>query len=169
VSGIARAFLIVTNTQQGVSKECITSPNLDFLGISVLVFDAGWVLMRNRLTKFLPIVLIALMVQVLAPIAASWAAAMVAADRFGASDICHSLPASDSAQSDQNTDHRTHDGACPICCVAQASASLDTPQAVVVTMPYREVARVVWHDQTFRLARSSIGSNAQARAPPLSV
>ena len=125
--------------------------------------------MRRRLQKYLPIVLIALTVQILAPIAASWAAAMAVADPIGAAEICHSLPASDQAQGDQGADPRAHDGACPICCVAQASASLDTPQAVVVALPYRAVASVVWHDQAFAPARSSIGSNAQARGPPLSM
>jgi Protein of unknown function (DUF2946) len=125
--------------------------------------------MRRRLQKYLPIVLIALTVQILAPIAASWAAAMAVADPLAAIEICHSLPASDSAQGDQGADPRAHDGACPICCVAQASASLDTTQAVVVAMPYRAVARVEWHEQVSGPARPPIGSNAQARAPPLSV
>ena len=125
--------------------------------------------MRRRLQKYFPIVLIALMVQILAPIAASWAAAMAAADPFGGAEICHSIPASDTAPSDQNTDHRTSDGACPICCVVQASVSLDTPQAVVVATPYRAVARVEWHDQVSGLARSPVGRSAQARAPPLSM
>jgi DUF2946 family protein len=126
--------------------------------------------MRRRLQKYLPIVLIALTVQILAPIAASWAAAMVAADPIGAAEICHSLPAAaDPAQNDQNADHRMHDGVCPICCVAQASASLDTPQAIFVATPYRAMARVVWHSQVSGLAGSPIGSNAQARAPPLSM
>jgi hypothetical protein len=129
----------------------------------------GLKLMRRRLQKYLPIVLIALMVQILAPIAASWAAAMVAADPLGATEICHSLPASNSARGDQGADRHAHDGACPICCVVQAASALDTPQAVVVAMPYRAAARVIWRDQASELARSPVGSNTQARAPPLSV
>jgi hypothetical protein len=125
--------------------------------------------MRKRLNKFLPIVLIALVVQILAPIVASWAAAMVATDPIGAAEICHSLPASDQPQSDQGADHRAHDGACPICCVAQASASLDTPQAVIVARPYRTAAPVVWHDATPNLVASRTGSNSQARAPPRAI
>src|SRR5262249_55172751 len=126
--------------------------------------------MRLRLRKYLPIVLIALIVQILAPIAASLAAAMVAADPLLAAEICHTLPAApDPGQSDENADHRAHAGACPICCVDQASAALDTPQAVVVVTPYRAAAPVVWHDQLSALAQSPTGSNAQARAPPLSM
>lgn len=125
--------------------------------------------MRRRLQKYLPIVLIALLVQILAPIAASWAAAMVATDPLGAGEICHSLPGSEPIQGDQGADHRVHGGACPICCVAQASSSLDTPQAVVVAMPYRTAALIVWCDQVSAPAGSPIGSNTQARAPPLSM
>jgi hypothetical protein len=124
--------------------------------------------MRRRLQKYLPIVLVALLVQILAPIAASWAAAMVASDPLGAAEICHSLPISDTTQNDQGADHRAH-GACPICCVAQAGSSLDTPKAIVVAMPYRAAALVAWRDQVSALARAQAGSNAQARAPPLSM
>jgi DUF2946 family protein len=125
--------------------------------------------MRRRLQKYLPIVLIALTVQILAPIAASWAAAMVASDPLGGAEICHSLPPSDTTQGDQDADHRAHDGACPICCVAKANSALDSPQAFVVAPPYRAAARVVWHDQISALVRSPIRSNAWARAPPLSM
>ena len=49
-------------------------------------------LMRQRLQAFLPIVLIALMVQILAPIGAAWAAALVKADPLRGVEICHSQP-----------------------------------------------------------------------------
>jgi Protein of unknown function (DUF2946) len=125
--------------------------------------------MRRRLNKYLPIVLIALTVQILTPIAASWAAAMATSDPFGSAEICHSLPAPDSGQGNQDADHRVHDGACPICRATQVSSPLNTLQAVVVAMPYRAVARVEWHEEIARQGRSSIGVYAQARAPPLSM
>jgi len=125
--------------------------------------------MRRRLAKFLPIVLIALMVQILAPIGACWAAAFAISDPLLAAEICHSDPASNSGQTDQSGEHRGHDGACSICCAAQASASFDTPQAIIVATPYRDVVRVVWHDHAPDLSRFRAGSNAQARAPPLSM
>ena len=99
--------------------------------------------MRRRFAKFLPIVLIALAVQILAPIGACWAAAVAVSDPLLAAEICHSDPASVSGQTDQSGEHRGHDGACSICCAAQAGASVDTLQAVTVAAPYRDVARVV--------------------------
>jgi Protein of unknown function (DUF2946) len=125
--------------------------------------------MRRRVAKFLPIVLIALTVQILAPICACWAAAFAISDPLLAVEICHSGPASVSGQTDQSGEHRAHDGACSMCCAAQASASFDTPQAIAAATPYRSVARVVWRDRAPELSRFRAGAHAQARAPPLSM
>ncbi len=43
----------------------------------------------RRLKNFLPIVLIALMVQILAPIGACWAASIAASDPLAGAVICH--------------------------------------------------------------------------------
>jgi Protein of unknown function (DUF2946) len=125
--------------------------------------------MRRRLARFFPIVLLALMVQILAPIGACSAAAFAISDPLLAVEICHSDPASTSGQTDQSGEHRGHEGACSICCAAQASASFDTPQATVVATPYRDVARVVWRDHAPDPSLFRTGSHAQARAPPLSM
>src|SRR5215475_5858310 len=100
--------------------------------------------MRRRLEKFLPIVLIALMVQILAPIGACWAAAIAASDPLPAAEICHT-DLGQGPGSDQGGQHRAHDGACAICCAVQASAALDTPQTITALAPYRDAALVVWH------------------------
>jgi Protein of unknown function (DUF2946) len=121
--------------------------------------------MRRRLRKFLPIVLIALMVQILAPIGACWAASFAASDPLGLTTICSSGAASASDKSDQTGKHHAHDGACSMCCAAQANASVDTPQPSFTT-PYRRVLRVVWLDHAPDLFGSRTGSQAQARAPP---
>jgi hypothetical protein len=122
--------------------------------------------MRRRLQKFLPIVLVALVVQILAPIAACWAAGIAASDPLGSAVICHDNSAAAPAQSDQGGDHRSHNGACSICCVAQAATAIDTPQQAAVTAPLRQPEHVVWRDQTPEQPGARTGSNAQARAPP---
>ena len=124
--------------------------------------------MRRRLARFLPIVLIALTVQILAPIGACWAAAFAISDPLLAGEICHSDPALVSGPTDQRGEHHGHDGACSICCAAQASASLDAPQASAVVTPYRDVARVIWRNQVEGLSQFRVRSHAQARAPPVS-
>ena len=122
--------------------------------------------MRRRLQGFLPVLLLALMVQILAPIGATWAAAIAASDPFGVAQICHG----DSGSSPQD-DHgglHGHD-ACALCCAVQAGATLDTPQPVDVGAPYRPASVVIWHAFALTLFAPRIGSNTQARGPPLSM
>jgi Protein of unknown function (DUF2946) len=122
--------------------------------------------MRRRLQKFLPIVLIALMVQIFAPIAACWAAAVAASDPLGAAEICHDVSGIAGQPGDQNGQPREHGGACSICCLAGAAASVDTPTPVALANPYRASTGVIWHEQAPDLSSARTGSNAQARAPP---
>ena len=121
--------------------------------------------MRRRLRNFLPIVLIALAVQILAPIAACWAAGIAASDPLQAAAICHESGVSNSGQTEQTGQARAHDGCCPLCSVAHTGPSVDTPQTAVAA-PYRQPERVVWLDRTPDLFGSRTGSQAQARAPP---
>ncbi len=121
--------------------------------------------MRARLQRFLPIVLIALAMQVLAPIAACWAAGLAAADPLQGAAICHNVGGSDAGLADRSGAPAAHAGSCSLCCLAQASASLDAPQALF-TVPFRFAARVVWRDPAGLAVASHGRSSAQARAPP---
>src|SRR5260221_5745814 len=60
-------------------------------------------MMRRRLKSFLPIVLMALIVQIFAPIGATWAASIAASDPLGVAVICHGNAAS--GQTDQSGGH----------------------------------------------------------------
>ncbi|WP_249780827.1 DUF2946 domain-containing protein [Bradyrhizobium sp. dw_78] len=118
--------------------------------------------------KFLPIVLMALMVQILAPIAACWAAGIAASDPLSAAEICHDSAASASDtgnQTDQTGGSHVHDGLCCLACGIHAGASLDAPQ-MPVAAPHRLPERVVWHEVAPELLGCRTGSLAQARAPP---
>jgi hypothetical protein len=125
--------------------------------------------MRRRLRKFLPIVLIALTVQIFAPIGACWAASIAASDPLHAAVICHGDAASaqgQTNQTDQTGQHRAHDGCCSVCSVLHTGAPVDTPQSAITT-PCHPPARMVWLDSAPDLFGSRTGSHAQARAPPL--
>jgi hypothetical protein len=122
-------------------------------------------LMRRRLRKFLPIVLIALTVQIFAPIAACWAAGIAASDPLHSAVICHDDAASTPGQTDHTGQPRAHDGCCSVCSVVHAGAPVGTPQTAVAT-PYRDPARVVWLERMPDLFGARTGSHAQARAPP---
>jgi Protein of unknown function (DUF2946) len=121
--------------------------------------------MRRRLRKFLPIVLIALTAQILAPIGACWAASIAAADPLQAAVICHGAAVPGPGQADQTGQPRTHDGACSLCCAVHAGASIDTPQTAFIAL-YRLPERVVWLERSPDLFGSRAGFHAQARAPP---
>ena len=121
--------------------------------------------MRARLQEFLPLVLLALAMQVLAPIAACWATGLAVADPLSAGVICHSA----SPQGDVNEPSQApaaHAGACALCCLAQANASLDSPTQAALPIPVRHAARMVWHPAAAFAVASPEGSIAQARAPP---
>ena len=122
-------------------------------------------LMRSRLQKFLPIVLLALVMQVLAPIAACWAAGQAVADPLGTVVICHSV-SEQGTPNDQNGAPTAHAGACALCCLAQANASFDSPSHAIFATPFRAAERVAWRPATDRLAVFRGGCSAQARAPP---
>ncbi len=121
--------------------------------------------MRRRFQKFLPIILIALVVQILAPIGATFAAAIAANDPLSAAPICHG--GGDGGQPTHGDPNgRAHDGVCSVCCAAQAGASLDTPKAATSAVPLRVASRVIWRDEAPDLLPARAGSHAQARAPP---
>ncbi|HLZ04854.1 MAG TPA: DUF2946 domain-containing protein [Bradyrhizobium sp.] len=129
----------------------------------------GYSRMRRNYQRFLPIVLIALMVQILAPIGACWAAAVAASDPLSTAEICHDTASTPGQPDGQGSQHHEHDGACAICCLAGVTASIDTPKLEAFAVPYRETARTAWHEQASYVSGSRTGSNAQARAPPLSM
>jgi hypothetical protein len=126
--------------------------------------------MRRRLRKFLPIVMLALAVQVLAPIAACWAAGIAVSDplaALGTAAICHDTSGQVDNQANQpdQSGHHAHDGACALCCLAHAGASMDTPKTASAE-PFRHSLRVVWHDVATELRDSRTSGHTQARGPP---
>src|SRR5712691_7448371 len=92
----------------------------------VISSEADGFAMRRRLKNFLPIVLIALVVQIFAPIGACWAASIAASDPLAAAVICHGGGASGAGQTDQ-TGHRAHDGCCSVCSVLHTGVPVDVP------------------------------------------
>jgi hypothetical protein len=121
--------------------------------------------MRRQLRKFLPIVLVALAVQVLAPIAACWAAGIAASDPLGVTFICHDNAGPVTGQGDQTGDFPPHDGCCSVCNLSQTGAPVDAPQTAVA-MPGLQSNQVVWLERVRDAIGARAGSNSQARAPP---
>lgn len=124
------------------------------------------VAMRRRLKNFLPIVLIALAVQVFAPIAACWAAGVAASDPLSAAAICHGNAAAENSQDDQSGSQDAQRGCCGLCGVLHTGAPVDPPQTASVFTYDRQVTSVVWHERALDPATSRAGTPEQARAPP---
>lgn len=120
--------------------------------------------MRRRLEIFIPIVLFALLVQILAPIGAFRAVANAVSDPLAMASICSGMA---SASERQNTpDDLPAAPCCAFCAGAQgaALASVDTAPAFTPWQP--EFHRVNWREPTGMASAVRTGSNAQARAPP---
>jgi Protein of unknown function (DUF2946) len=120
--------------------------------------------MHRRLKNFLPIVLVALAVQIFAPIGACWAVGIAASDPLAAAVICHGNGASTPGKADPNG-HRAHDGCCSVCNVLQTGAPVDAPELAAVAIE-RQSGQIVWHDFAAVFAGPRAGATAQARAPP---
>src|SRR5882724_9831199 len=123
-------------------------------------------MMRRRLKTFLPIVLVALIVQIFAPIGATWAASIAASDPLAAAVICHGNAASTPAGQTDPTGHRAHQGCCSVCSVLHTGAPVDVPQVAVAAAFDRQPQHVVWLDFAPDKFGSRAGFHAQARAPP---
>jgi hypothetical protein len=119
--------------------------------------------MRRRLRTFLPIVLVALLVQILAPISASWAMSAHLSDPLGASAICAASSETGGGHTDQSGQHAD---CCVLCCLAHAgSMPLDTLHTTVAK-PFAHSRRLVWFEVVNNLSAFHSGLLAQARAPP---
>jgi hypothetical protein len=122
--------------------------------------------MRRRLKKFLPIVLLALAVQVFAPIAACWAASIAASDPLSAAVICHGNAAAGAGQDDQSGAQDALTGCCSLCGVLHTGTPIDPPQTAAIVTFDRQGTLVVWHEPALDPATTRAGSPEQARAPP---
>ena len=119
--------------------------------------------MRRRLRTFLPIVLVALLVQIFAPISASWAMSADLSDPLGVHAICAASSETGSGHSDQSGQHAD---CCVLCCLSHAGGMLlDAPHATVAK-PFAHSSRVVWFEAVNNLPAFRSGLLAQARAPP---
>jgi hypothetical protein len=121
--------------------------------------------MRRRLERFIPIVLFAVLVQLMAPIGAFRAVASIASDPLAMATTCAEMAASADGQTAPS--HSDHQGNCCAFCAASHSAValLDPPLPLFVSLQ-RQYQRVVWLEAVEPARPGRIGSNAQARAPP---
>jgi hypothetical protein len=123
--------------------------------------------MRRRLELLIPIVLLAIAVQLFAPIAAFRAFAYAVNDPLYMASICTDMGAA--ADDGQTAPARTHHNGdcCAFCAGGHGGGTALQPPPVFVTL-HRQYQRLSWLQATDAMLAPRVGSNAQARAPPLS-
>jgi Protein of unknown function (DUF2946) len=121
--------------------------------------------MRRQLGKLLPIVMLAIWAQILAPIVI-YRTAGAAAATFDASVICAEHLAAQGQPDQPNRDH-LHDSCYIHCCLTKtAQVAFDSSVAASIMLPDRQFQRVHWQDTEPDLLPHRVGTHAQARAPP---
>ena len=124
--------------------------------------------MRRRLEIFIPIVLLSMMVQLLAPIGAFRAVAHAVSDPLYMAAICSGMASSQDAS--QTTAAKAPHGAncCGFCSVGHGGAvALDPPPLIYVALQ-RQYRLIAWLEAADHVPSARAGSQAQARAPPTS-
>jgi Protein of unknown function (DUF2946) len=121
--------------------------------------------MRRRLEIFVPIVLLAILVQLFAPISAFRAVANAVSDPLSMAAICSGMVSS--ADDGQTAPAKTqHANCCAFCAAGFAGAvALDPPPLVFVILQ-RQYQLISWLEAADPMSAVRVGSNAQARAPP---
>jgi len=122
--------------------------------------------MRRRLEAIIPIVLIAILVQLLAPIAAFRVVAYASTDPLYMSSICSGMGSSETEQQAPARTHHGHGDCCAVCAAGHGGGlAMDAPPLVFVSLQ-RLYQTVSWLEAADPLPHIRVGSNAQARAPP---
>jgi hypothetical protein len=123
--------------------------------------------MRRRLEAFIPIVLFSILVQLFAPIAAFRVVADAVSDPLYMASICSEMTSSPDTQTAPAKTQHDHGDCCVFCAAGHGgSVAVDPPSLVFVSLQ-RQYQRVSWLEAADPMPTVRVGSNAQARAPPL--
>ena len=121
----------------------------------------------RRLELFIPIVVLAVLVQLIAPIAAFRVVAYATSDPLYLASICTETASSSASQqtAPAKTQH-DHVECCAFCGAGHgASVALASPPHIFVTLQ-RQYQQISWLEAAEPMPTVRVGSNAQARAPP---
>jgi len=122
--------------------------------------------MGRRLEVFIPIVMLAVLVQLMAPIAAFRVVAYATTDPLYLASICSGMTSASDAQTNPaGTQH--HQGDCCAYCVGShgGAVTVDPPPLIFVSLQ-RQYQQISWLEATEAIPVFRVGSNTQARAPP---
>lgn len=119
--------------------------------------------MRRRLEIFIPIVLLSIMVQLIAPIGAFRSVANAVSDPLYMVTICSGTMSSQEA----DPAIPQHAGnCCAYCGMNHGGAVAVDPPPLIFVVLQRQYRLVAWLEAVEPLPAVRVGSNTQARAPP---
>src|SRR5713101_5075347 len=122
--------------------------------------------MRRRLEIFIPIVLLSILVQLFAPIAAFRMVAYAVTDPLYMASICSEMVSSPDAQTAPAKTQHDHGDCCVFCAAGNGgSIAVDPPPLIFVSLQ-RLYQRVSWLEAAEPMPTVRVGSNTQTRAPP---
>lgn len=123
--------------------------------------------MRRRLEVIIPIVLLSIFVQLLAPIAAFRAFAYAASDPLYMASICSGMASTpDNASTAPVGTQHEHGDCCAFCGAGHGGGSAVEPPPLIFVNLQRRYQRLSWLQAADPMPALRVGSNAQARAPP---
>jgi hypothetical protein len=122
--------------------------------------------MRRRLEAIIPILLLAIVVQLMAPIAAFRAVAYAASDPIHMASICSGMASSEDGQTSPPMTEHSQGGCCAFCAAGHSGGVAINPPPVIFVTLQRLYQRVSWLEAAEAMPSVRVGSNAQARAPP---
>ena len=123
-------------------------------------------IMRRRLEVFIPIVLLAVLVQLFAPIAAFRVVAYAVTDPVYMASICTEMVSSPDAQTAPAKTQHDHGDCCVFCAAGHGGTIAIEPPPLIFVSLQRQYQRVSWLEAADPISAGRVGSNAQARAPP---
>src|SRR5689334_13544364 len=121
-------------------------------------------MMRRRLGRFVPILLLSMCVQLLAPVGAFRAFASAVSDPLSMAMICSGMSSSYDPSETTSAPHGAN--CCGYCSVGHGvSVALDPPLPIHAVLQ-RQYSLVAWLEAEHRVPLLRSCSHAQARAPP---
>jgi hypothetical protein len=122
--------------------------------------------MRRRLGLYVPIVFLAVLVQLLSPIAAFRVVAYATIDPLYMASTCADMASSSDAQTAPTKPLHPYGDCCAFCGAGHVGAvAVDQPPLIFVTLQ-RQYQRISWLQAAELVPTIRVGSNSQARAPP---
>ena len=122
--------------------------------------------MRRRREIFIPIVLLSIMVQLMAPIGAFRAFAYAVSDPLHMAAICSGMVSSQDGSQTNPANPQHGANCCAFCGVGHGGGvAVDPPPPIFVVLQ-RQYQLITWLEATDHLPPARVGSHAQARAPP---